>query len=448
MPWQRQVVDTALEVDPETGRLVYRTVVVTVPRQSGKTTLLLSVMVWRAKAFRRQTIVYTAQTRNDAREKWEDEHVETLLRSPYSPQFRVRKTNGSEAIRWRNGSLHKVSSTTEKSGHGKSLDMGVIDEAFAQVDFRLEQSMKPAMITRDSPQLWVISTAGTPESVYLKSKVEKGRERCEAGLTSSVAYFEWSADDFDDPADPATWRSCIPSIGYTVREEDIAAEFDDMPLPEFERAYLNRWNEGNASSPIPSSWWDRCEDGDAEIVGDVWYGVDISPDRAFGSISAAGQAALPWASEKGWDGPDVGHLIDLVDRREGTEWMVGRLVELWDRWNPVAVVIDDKGPAATLIPALEKAGVKIVTTNTGEMAQACGRLFDAVKYRRVVHVGQAEMAAAVAGARKRKLVDAWAWSRSSSSVDITPLVGGTLALHGAMTVTRAEVEDKPVFAWG
>ena len=39
MPWQRQVADVALELD-DAGRFAYPLVVITVPRQSGKTTLL------------------------------------------------------------------------------------------------------------------------------------------------------------------------------------------------------------------------------------------------------------------------------------------------------------------------------------------------------------------------------------------------------------------------
>src|SRR5215217_7263151 len=74
MPWQRHVADVALELDPETGLLAYREVILTVPRQSGKTTLLLAVMTHRALGFgQRQRVLYTAQTRNDARKKWEDE---------------------------------------------------------------------------------------------------------------------------------------------------------------------------------------------------------------------------------------------------------------------------------------------------------------------------------------------------------------------------------------
>jgi hypothetical protein len=178
----------------------------------------------------RQRIVYAAQTRNDARKKWEDDHVITLESSDFAALFRTRKTNGNEAVLWKNGSQHGITSNTEKAGHGGTIDLGFIDEAFAQVDNRLEQAYKPAMITRPQPQLWVVSTAGTPDSVYLREKVDTGRARLLAGEPSKVAYFEWSAPEDADPADRAVWRACMPALGYTItRGRDRRGLPDDEP---------------------------------------------------------------------------------------------------------------------------------------------------------------------------------------------------------------------------
>src|SRR5687767_7254756 len=64
MPWQQQVADVALEVDPATGLLVYREVVLTVPRQAGKTLLGLAVKTHRCLGFGEpQNVLYTAQDR-------------------------------------------------------------------------------------------------------------------------------------------------------------------------------------------------------------------------------------------------------------------------------------------------------------------------------------------------------------------------------------------------
>ena len=78
MPWQRQVADVAMELDPQTGLLAYGEVDLTTPRQSGKTTLELAVLVHRCRTWARSRALYSAQSRIHAHEKWEDDHVETL----------------------------------------------------------------------------------------------------------------------------------------------------------------------------------------------------------------------------------------------------------------------------------------------------------------------------------------------------------------------------------
>src|SRR6266566_353985 len=225
MPWQRHVLDVALEVDPVTGLPAYREVVLTVPRQSGKTTTLLSLMVHRSLGFARpQRITYTAQTRLAAREKWQYEHLPLLQKSPLGGMFRPVLQRGEERIVWDNGSIYGIESTQETAGHGNTLDLGIIDEAFARVDAAGEQAMRPAMVTRADAQLWVVSTAGKAKdkSAYLWGKVQAGRARLDAGPGSGIAYFEWSAPVDADPADPLVWRDCMPALGHTITEATIA----------------------------------------------------------------------------------------------------------------------------------------------------------------------------------------------------------------------------------
>lgn len=427
MPWQQHVADVALEVDPTTGRLVYREVVLTVPRQSGKTTLILAVAVHRALGFGgAQRIVYAAQTRNDARKKWEDDHVAALEASPigrHSPKpYRVRKTNGNEAIIWRNGSMHGITANTEKAGHGGTLDLPFIDEAFAQVDYRLEQAFKPAMITRPQPQLWVVSTAGTPESVYLWDKVVAGRERVEDGATDSVAYFEWAADPGADPGSVETWKACMPALlhegnpGGTQPIEAVAAEYASMALPEFKRAFLNLW-DARRGDPVISAedWLDR--QARSEMADPVALAFDVSPDRSSAAIGAASPSTVQ---------RDKIHL-EVVEHRSGTGWVVPRLVELRQAHRPLAIVCDAAGPAGGLLAQASAAGLDVTVVSTREHAQACGGFYDGVMDDEVVHIGQPELAAALDGADRRIVSDSWLWARRSSSVDICPLVAVTLA---------------------
>lgn len=437
MPWQRHVVDVALEVDPATGRLVHREVRLTVPRQSGKTTLILAMIVHRALAARgygggRQRMIYTAQDRNSAREKVLDDFVPVLddaraMRGRYT----VRKANGSEGIRFAGGSRLGLIAGTKRSGHGPTLDLGLLDEAFAQRDDRIEQAMKPTMITRPSPQYWVVSTAGDDDSTYLNRKIESGRALIVAGEPSSVAYFDWSAaDSLDgiDPADPAVWRRCMPALGHTVSEAVIRAEYETMRDGEegiagFARAYLNIKNVGAVVTVIPLPWWRDCADPDGQIDGHVVLAADIAPDRSWGAIALAGRRA------------DELPQVEIVASREGTDWMLAELVELSRRNGDAPVVIDEASPAVTLMHGLRTAEVDVTVTSAKDMAAACGLLYDANRNRAWRHLGDPILEQALKAAATRPLGDgAWGWRRRDGGAEICTLVAATEAHWGLLTL--------------
>lgn len=428
MPWQRYVIDTALEVIPETGRLAYREVDVSVPRQSGKTTLILPLHVWRAIAFpdvtgEPQRIMYGAQSGVEALEKWEDEHLPLLSRSRLSHLYRVRKVNGRQGILWNNGSIQGLLASTEKAGHGKTLDLAIQDEAFALVDGRAEQSVRPAMITRTDPQYWVTSTAGTAKSLYLLGKNEVGRHAVENGVDTGLAYFEWRGDPDADPGDEDMWRECMPALDITIDIEAIRAEFASMKRAEFRRAYLNIADvEAETESVIPAERWAACLDENSRRDGRIAIAIDTNPERSATSIAIAGRRL---------DG--LSH-VELIEYRPGVGWAAERIRELKERWNPVAIVIDPTSPAASLIPDLERVTasgrttLEIIKPNVREAAQAAGDFYTAVMETDMLrHTGQVQLTTAVAAAQKRPLGDAWAWARSSPSADISPLVAATLA---------------------
>jgi phage terminase large subunit-like protein len=418
MPWQQQVADVALEVNPKTGRLAYRRVLLTVPRQSGKTSLLLALFVHRALGFTtRQVMTYAAQTGVDARKKFVDDQIPLLEGSPLAPLFRKRLTNGHEAVLWKNGSRHHISAGTEKSGHGPTLDLAVVDEAFAQPDGRLEQAFSPSMLTRPEPQLWFVSTAGAPTDGWFRQKVEAGRASIgERGM----AYFEWSAPDGADPHDRSVWWECMPALGYTVSEATIADELSSFEsegkLDEFRRAYLNQWVVKGASDGRLEAAWAALEDHTATLGRRV-LAVDVAPRGMSSSIAQAGPR------------PDGLPQVELVERRLGTVGLVDTLAALAKKHN-TAVGLDPSSEAGALITPLEDAGVTVVQVGGREMAQACGEFDQAVTAGGLRHLGDPTVTAALAGAVQKDYGDgARRWSRTTSAVDISPLVAITIALH-------------------
>jgi hypothetical protein len=441
LPWQRHVVDVILEVDPITGRLVYQEFGLTVPRQSGKSTLLLAKAVHRATATKffgpRQQIVYTAQTRKDARRKWEEDYVEDLKASPtFKPPRAVPHfNNGSEHIRFANRSRFGIESTTEKSGHGPTIDEAYIDEAFAQVDGRMEQAFGPAMITRPNKQLGWISTAGWEDgSPYLKAKIAAGRAQAEMGIREKLAYFEWSAGDDVDPFDRAARYTYMPALGFTIPEDAIDGELDkalrEGKLNDYFRAYMNRWVLKNAAQDwqvIPRSVWQSRLDPSPQPrrpQGEIAVGVAVAwPSAEWAAVSVAGRR----------DGELV---VQVVDHRPGTAWVAGRVKELRDQHSPCAIVLDPSNisAAAQVKADLDAAKVDLVTPLMSDVAQAAGLFWSSVcgDQPDLRHYGQPELDAALAAAQKRGIGDKWTWARKGVT-DISPLEAVTLAAWGHVT---------------
>lgn len=460
MPWQRYVVDVALEVDPETGLLAYRGVDVTVPRQSGKTSLILPAAVWRAKFRPKQRIVYGAQTGVAAREKWEDEHLPMLdAARAFKGTFRTRKAAGREAILYSNGSIHSLLANTEKAGHGKTLDMAALDEYFAQVDMRSDQAVGPAMITRPDAQKWRLSTAGTSASVPFNAMRKRGREVLDKGLRATTCFFDWCAPPGMARDDPATWRLCMPAYcpapvrgvcrcsplwRHTTGERAIFGELEtyaEQP-EEFDRAYLNIGRDDGDLSRDPNvpsvEEWALLADPDVPGGDIVALAVDITPSRSHAAIVAVGDTAsgLP--------------RVRVLDYGEYGEWLLQRMLILHERLRPVCWVLDDKSPAGTLILPLERAGIvrmppesddrdprkgpqrgQLWIPTVQQIGAACGTFTDTVRQGGLIHSGQEALTVAIDGAKTRPLGDgAFAWGRKIASADISPLVGATLGLAG------------------
>jgi phage terminase large subunit-like protein len=246
LDWQSMVVARALE--HENGRLAYRDVSVSLPRQQGKSVIAQAVALHRMISAPNQRVVYAAQSRLKARERLFDLWWPRIRRSPLAGMFTLSRATGAESLRCSNGSILTLLSTEESSSHGDTLDLAILDETWA-VDEAAEQSVKPAMITRSNAQAWCLSAAGTVKSVFWRGKVDSGRTSAELGVTEGSFYVEWSAPDDADPTDPATWWASMPSLGALIEESTVAADLATIkPLSMFRRSHLNQWGDEVADS--------------------------------------------------------------------------------------------------------------------------------------------------------------------------------------------------------
>ena len=456
MEWQQYVLDVLLEIDPETGELAYDEWVLTVPRQSGKTTLVLVKNSHRCMATRffgpNQQVAYAAQTKLKATEKFEKDYALAIKQAaraaPAFKQVLVRTGNVKVDIRYPNGSTWAVESGTEKSGHGSTLDAADIDEAFSQVDNRLEQAFSPAMVTRVNRQLGVVSTAGWEDaSPYLLGKVQVGRKAVADGLRRGLAYFEWSAPEDADPGDESVWLACMPAVHrpdcdpgckrHTVRVETIRAEYAralrENKLTEFCRAYLNQWKpKPRPGDETALGNWSACGEGFTDrnpLPPVAAIGVSVSKGRDSAAIGGAG-----------WLG-DV-PVVSMVDARPGVEWAKAEASRIAVQYGvPVAVLVS--GPAGEkFADDIEASGAQVLRARLAEYVTACDEIYDRVTARRVLHPNDSALNDSVIGARWRPCGDGrrvFGWKASES--DLAPTEAVTLALWAAQQGATYDVLD-------
>lgn len=425
MPWQRHVVDVANELDPDTGMLYYETVVLIVPRQQGKTTLLEPTLFAAARRRRDIDVIYTAQDRQMSKRRLIDELADKRLarRPELAGKYTVRRSNGSEAITLYNGSRISTAANTDAAGHGLTLDLAVIDEAFAHDDLTVVTALEPTTITRPDPQVWIVSTVGDGTDGLLLHYQDIGM----ASLTdpdTRVAFFEWSAPDDADRHDPATWWATMPALGHTITERRIASRFATLDPAVIDRAYLCRRPTVDLTAKLPPADWMACYDPSVMPAAPYTIAVTVNAARTHTSVAVCGAGTEP------------GTVAVAVDRRPGVSWAPAALGELATRHRPSVILADRRGGAGSIIDAGPRFGATITELTAADVVTYCGDLYDMVTDHTFRHAGQTELDDAAEQAVTRPLGDAWAWDSRRSPVDVSALVATTNAA-GAWRVNHA-----------
>lgn len=423
-PWQTYAADVALEVHAS-GMPFYRTVGISIARQNGKTLLVLSRIAMEMLGPNR-TIVYTAQDRITARRKWE-EMCRVLLSVPSFARRVVHfhTNNGQEELLLDTGSKFLIVTPNEKAGRSLSIDLAVVDEAFAHRSMDIVGALGGTMAARTHAQLWILSNAGTADSVLFRHYTETGRAQI-GSPTSPMAWFEWAADDECDVLDRSAWWAANPSLDlpHGVISAHLAEQALTIDADRFRREYLNLWVNIDVLTGIDAVIWAGCRD-DELVPGDrLSLALDMTPERDRGALVAAGDV-------------DGRTPLEVIEHTSDVERLSRRTIEVAAA-HRATVVLDRGNPASSLVPQLERAGVDVRLISGPEFARACGDFFDAARYRRLSHRGDYRLADAVLAATKRTMGESWVWRRRGPS-DISPLVAATLARWGIVSAAPKPV---------
>ncbi|MFZ4264496.1 terminase [Streptomyces arboris] len=452
--WQQHALRVGLGERPDGSWAAFE-VAVNVPRQNGKGGIIEARELAGLYLLGERLILHSAHEFKTSIEAFR--RIVALVTNCDSLRKRVkaiRRTTGEEAIELLNGQRLRFLARSGGSGRGFTGNCNILDEDMILGDDAMGALM-PTMAAVKDPQVWYFGSAGIGSpSQQLARLRRRALAAVELGVPDpSLAYMEWSIDphlrecptgctDHDDPLSPLSVAKANPALGYRLTLEHTERERLTMSDEIFAR---ERLGVGDYPSDGEDTWrvidedvWRALADGTSSMSDPVAFALDTTPERSHTAICAAGASG------------DARH-VEVIDHRPGTGWAPERLAELVVKWSPCAVVIDEGGPAGSLVPAVRKAlkdagrsddeiEALLVIPKTRQVAAAAGQFFDGVAEGGIVHLDQAPLATALAGADKRPIGDGWGWARRGVSVDISPLVGCTLAAWGH--AERADVEPE------
>lgn len=460
MPWQKWLLIHALEVVdyPDGWRFRFRTIIVLVGRQNGKTTLGAVLSLFFLYCLRTGLIIGTAQDLEQAEDTWSMCVDMAQSNDELSDQIsHVWYTNGAKRLQLTDNRNYRVRASTRKAGRGKSADLVLLDELREHRTWEAWSALSKTGIAKKNALLWCMSNAGDGTSVVLRHF----RIRAHAllgdpdGIAAALAdgepldedtdledtalgIFEWSAPPDADKRDREAWAQANPSLGYTIEERTIRAACADDPDDVFKTECLCQWVTAAIAPPFPVGAWEAGIDPQSIIAPDsaLFFGVDVSDDRARASIAVCGMR------------PDRSWHVELVAYRNGVGWLQGWFAQRAEQYRGMKVALQSKGAPvsgmAEIIAAVD--GVEIIPCQGADVAGWCGRFWDAVasldpsKQGEVVpiyHLPQPALDLAANVASTRPLGDgAWAWDRRKSLEDISPLVACTMAFGAATGIKK------------
>lgn len=352
---------------------------------------------------------------------------------------------GQQMIEMRNGGVIWYRTRTGSGGRGvDDISRLVVDEAQHATGEQMA-AVTPTLLANEDPQLNVIGTAGIEGKSSWWWSVRRRALSSDPGAfgyvghTAEKVYLNGggpAVQEAVDPADRSLWGPANPAVsaGRGAGMAFLEEQFKRLGPQGFAQEHLCVWcpddgTEGGAVIPMVN--WQACSDPGSSPVGQPAFAVDVTPDRAWCSIAAAGTRA------------DGLRHVEIIDRRPGTAWAATAIKGLSRRWPGARIVADFSGPAASVAAEARELGVEVEAVSARDYAAACGLLYDQAIVGGFRHRTEPVLNAALAGAVRTDVGDgAWKWSRKNSLVDISPLVAATLGVWAA-----AESKAPPLFAY-
>lgn len=400
LPWQRWLAVHALELD-EQGGFRFRTVVVLVARQNGKTSFLTALGLWRLFLDGARLVLGMAQDLDVAREAWLAAVDLAESSSALSAELgEIRRANGQESLPTLGGGRWKIKAPNRKAGRGPSVDLLLLDELREWTSWAPWSAASKTTQARARGQIVCFSNAGDDQSVVLNHL----RDAALSGRDGTVGVFEWSAEDGCDLDDRSAWAQANPSLGIPLGDlsltaQTIAAAMETDP-PEVFRTEVLCQRVDTLDVAVDQAGWRACADASgsmASLRDRVVACVDVAPDGGHVTLAVAAMA-------------DDGRVrTEIVQAWASTRDARTELADVVGRVSPHVLAWYPSGPAAALGSVMRD--LEAVPISGQQVNEACQQFADLVTSRQLIHPSDPLLDAHVAGASRKPSGDGWRFAR-------------------------------------
>lgn len=423
--WQEQVLEAAMG-ERSDGRWASKFIGLSVPRQNGKSQLIVARALAGILLFGEKTIIISAHETDTARQVWQ-RLIDVIEDNP-SLEARVTGRMNAvnrESLTFGEGldkQIVKLKARSQTGSRGFSADCLLLDEAQI-LGKQAWGSIVPTMSARPNPQAWLFGTPPTATddpfafARVRESSIAKKARHC---------WLEWSAATGDDYDDPSVWAKANPSFGVRVSAEACEDDRGALDDEQFAMERLGMWAVDANRRVIDSVSWAAVADPASMAIDRLTLAIDVTPDRSVASVSLAGLRA---------DG--LWH-VELDEHRKGADWAIGWVQQRASKNALHTVVVDELAGLTEKRHGrdyLKGTGVEVTLASSEgrDMAIACAGYFDAVMGSTVRHTDQPQVNVSLSQAGKRPVGSGWAWNKKAPDSDITPVASQTLALWGAQS---------------
>ena len=294
-PWQAFVIGSLYGWKRVDGLRRFRTAYVEVARKNGKSVMLAGTALYALVADGElgSHVYAAATTREQARIIFGE--AERMVDASPALRARVTRTVNNLAVLPTSSWFRPLSADASKMD-GLNVHFAAVDEVHEHPNAEIIQKLNTATGARRQPLIFEITTAGHDRQSICRQHHEFSVKVLDSTVPAeaSDSWFAYIAtiDVGDDWTNPAVWIKANPSLGVTVKVEDLKRQVDEareMPAQQnaIRRLRLNEWTEQATRWIDMGVWTDGSEQFDEEdLIGRTCYGgLDLARVNDLSSLA-------------------------------------------------------------------------------------------------------------------------------------------------------------------